>query len=153
MTAERDEKRFDCVKFMREQRDRLSDKMATMSSAEFSDWLDSRRYDDPVLQRLANLPPGPRSSRHEEGTSPADHRESPPEQAGSPTEITFEVRSGGRDGPYTARAPGFGLSAAGGSIEEIRRNVRKAVEHHFDDLARRPRAIRLRVVGEEVLQL
>ena len=46
--------KFDCVAFMREARDRISDKMATTSREEFRHWLRSYRYADPALQRLAD---------------------------------------------------------------------------------------------------
>ena len=54
MRSETREKSFDCVAFMREARDRISDKMATMSREEFRHWLRSYRYSDPVLRRLAD---------------------------------------------------------------------------------------------------
>ena len=54
MRSEAREKSFDCVAFMREARDRISDKMATMSREGFRRWLRSYRYPDPVLQRLAD---------------------------------------------------------------------------------------------------
>ena len=54
MKSETRKKSFDCVAFMREARDRVSDKMATMSREEFRRWLRSYRYSDPALQRLAD---------------------------------------------------------------------------------------------------
>ena len=53
MRSETREESFDCVAFMREARDRISAKMATMSREEFHHWLRSYRYSDPVLQRFA----------------------------------------------------------------------------------------------------
>ena len=49
MRSDTREKSFDCVAFMREARDRISDKMATMRREEFHHWLRSYRYSDPVL--------------------------------------------------------------------------------------------------------
>lgn len=46
------EKSFDCVAFMRAQRARLSEKMASMGSEEFRRWLHNKEYDDPTLARL-----------------------------------------------------------------------------------------------------
>lgn len=46
-------KSFDCVKSMREARDRLSAEIAAMSYDELATWLRSHRYADPLLQRLA----------------------------------------------------------------------------------------------------
>ena len=48
------EKRFDCVEYMRRERDRISAKIATMDHRELVRWLRSFRYADPTLQRLAD---------------------------------------------------------------------------------------------------
>lgn len=69
MTTEPKNKKFDCVAFMREARDHVSDKMATMSREEFRHWLRSYRYSDPVLQRLADET---RSGKPEDGEAPAN---------------------------------------------------------------------------------
>jgi hypothetical protein len=47
-------KSFDCVRSMREIRDRLSEELAGMSYEEIATWLRSHRYSDPLLQRLAD---------------------------------------------------------------------------------------------------
>ena len=47
-------KRFDCVEFMRRERDRISAEIATMDHQELARWLRSFRYTDPALQRLAD---------------------------------------------------------------------------------------------------
>lgn len=52
--SERSSKTFDCVESMRQARDKLSDEIEGMSYDELVRWLRSRRYTDPVLQRLAN---------------------------------------------------------------------------------------------------
>ena len=44
---------FDCVAFMREARSRLSEKMNSMSSEEFRDWMYHHEYADPRLAKLA----------------------------------------------------------------------------------------------------
>ena len=46
MTIEPHGKKFDCVAFMREAQDRISDTMATMSREEFRHWL--RSYRTPI---------------------------------------------------------------------------------------------------------
>jgi hypothetical protein len=51
--TERSSKTFDCVESMREARDKLSAEIEGMSYDELVRWLRSRRYADPVLQRLA----------------------------------------------------------------------------------------------------
>ena len=48
------EKRFDCVEYMRRERDRISAEIATMDHRELVQWLRSFRYPDPALQRLAD---------------------------------------------------------------------------------------------------
>jgi N-acetylglucosamine kinase-like BadF-type ATPase len=51
--SERSSKTFDCVESMRQVRDKLSAEIEGMSYDELVRWLRSRRYTDPVLQRLA----------------------------------------------------------------------------------------------------
>ncbi len=45
---------FDCVASMREARDRIDAEIAGMSYDELERWLRTKRYSDPVLQRLAD---------------------------------------------------------------------------------------------------
>ena len=54
MPPEPAEKRFDCVEYMRRERDRISAEIATMDHRELVRWLRSFRYSDPALQRLAD---------------------------------------------------------------------------------------------------
>ena len=49
------DKNFDCVQFMREARDRVSAELEPMTSDERVDWMNSRRFDHPALERLAEL--------------------------------------------------------------------------------------------------
>lgn len=69
----------------------------------------------------------------------------------SEAEIIFQVSEDEVDGGYTASALGYGIHTEGDSLEEIRRNVKEAVECYFDDTMLRPRLIRLHFVREEVL--
>ena len=69
----------------------------------------------------------------------------------SETEIIFEVSEDEVDGGYSASALGYGIHTEGDSLEELRRNVREAVDCYFDDMAARPKLIRLHFVREEVL--
>ena len=66
------------------------------------------------------------------------------------SEIIFLVEEA-PEGGYTARALGQSVFTDGDSLEELRNNVREAVECHFDE-GRRPRIIRLHFVREEVMQ-
>jgi len=52
--SERSSKTFDCVQSMRQARDKLSAEIEGMTYDELLQWLRSRRYTDPVLQRLAD---------------------------------------------------------------------------------------------------
>ncbi len=45
--------RFDCVAYMRQVRDRLSEQIAAMSYEDLVGWLRAHRYSDPGLQRLS----------------------------------------------------------------------------------------------------
>ena len=69
----------------------------------------------------------------------------------SGTEIIFEVSEDQLDGGYSASALGFGIHTQGDTLDELRRNVREAVDCYFDDAMERPRLIRLHYVRDEVL--
>jgi predicted RNase H-like HicB family nuclease len=66
------------------------------------------------------------------------------------TEIIFLVEES-PEGGYTARALGESVFTDGDTLEELRRNVREAVDCHFEE-GEGPRLIRLHFVREEVLQ-
>ena len=68
----------------------------------------------------------------------------------SGTEIIFEVSEDELDGRYSASAVGFGIHTQGDTKEELRRNVREAVDCHFDDSMVRPCLIRLHFLCDEV---
>ena len=51
--SEPSSKTFDCVKSMRQIRDRLSAEIADMSYDQLAKWIRAHEYSDPVLQRLA----------------------------------------------------------------------------------------------------
>ncbi|MCY3702161.1 MAG: hypothetical protein OXG16_05695 [Rhodospirillales bacterium] len=69
----------------------------------------------------------------------------------SVTEIIFEVSDDELDGGYSASALGFGIHTEGGTLDELRRNIKEAVDCYFDDSMERPRLIRLHYVRDEVL--
>ena len=69
----------------------------------------------------------------------------------SGTEIIFEVSEDELDGGYSASALGFGIHTQGDTLDELRRNVREAVDCYFDENMDRPRPIRLRSVRGENL--
>ena len=57
--------------------------------------------------------------------------------------------------PATSRggALGYGIHTQGETIDELRRNVREAVECYFDATMQRPALVRLHFVRDEVLAL
>lgn len=69
----------------------------------------------------------------------------------STTEIIFEVTEDEVDGGYSATALGYAIHTQGDSVDEIRRNVKEAVDCYFDESMLRPRLIRLHFVRDEVL--
>ena len=68
----------------------------------------------------------------------------------SGTEIIFEVSEDELDGGYSASALGYGIHTQADTLDDLRRNVREAVECYFDDDIDRPRLIRLHYVRDEV---
>jgi hypothetical protein len=64
-------------------------------------------------------------------------------------EIIFLIEEAA-EGGFTARALGASIFTQADSIEDLRRNVREAVECHFDE-GQGPKIIRLHFVREEVL--
>ena len=67
------------------------------------------------------------------------------------TEIIFEVTEDEVDGGYSASALSYGIHTEGQSLEEIRRNVKEAVDCYFDETMTRPQMIRLHFVRDEIL--
>lgn len=70
-----------------------------------------------------------------------------------PSEVIFEVSEDEADGGYSASAVGFGIHTEGETMDEVRRNVREAVECYFDEGSARPLLVRLHFVRDEVLTL
>ena len=67
------------------------------------------------------------------------------------SEIIFEVTEDDVDGGYSASALGFGIHTQGDSLDEIRRNIKEAVDCFIDDKMPRPSLIRLHFVRDELL--
>jgi predicted RNase H-like HicB family nuclease len=65
------------------------------------------------------------------------------------SEIIFLVEEAG-EGGYTARAVSEAIFTEGDTLDDLRRNVREAVECHFDE-NKAPKIIRLHIVREEIL--
>ncbi len=67
------------------------------------------------------------------------------------TEIIFDVREDEVDGGYTASALGVGIHTQGESLDELRANVKEAVDCYFEETMESPKVIRLHFVRDEVL--
>ena len=65
-------------------------------------------------------------------------------------EVIFEVREDSADGGYTAHALGCGIHTQGETEDDIRVNVRDAVECYFEQ-EELPKVIHLHFVRDEVL--
>ena len=66
-------------------------------------------------------------------------------------EIIFDVREDEVDGGYAASALGVGIHTQGETLEELRANVKEAVDCYFDETMVAPKVIRLHFVRDEVL--
>lgn len=64
-------------------------------------------------------------------------------------EILFLVEEA-VEGGYTARAMGTPIFTEADTLEELRANVREAVQTHFDE-GMAPKIVRLHIVREEIL--
>ena len=65
------------------------------------------------------------------------------------SEIIFSVQESA-EGGYEARALGHSIFTQADTLDELKRNVREAVQCHFDD-GKAPRVIRLHTVKDEVI--
>jgi predicted RNase H-like HicB family nuclease len=68
----------------------------------------------------------------------------------APNEIIFEVTDAD-EGGYCARALGLSIFTEGDTMEQLRQNVREAVDCYFDETMEAPRIIRLHFVRDEVM--
>ena len=68
-------------------------------------------------------------------------------------EIIFEVSEDEIDGGYSASALGYGIHTQADTLDDLRRNIREAVECYFDPTMRRPAVVCLRFVRDEILAL
>jgi predicted RNase H-like HicB family nuclease len=65
-------------------------------------------------------------------------------------EIIFLVEED-PEGGFTARAMGLSIFTQGDTIEELKRNIKDALQCHFDKEEDIPRIIRIHIVKEEVI--
>jgi predicted RNase H-like HicB family nuclease len=67
------------------------------------------------------------------------------------SEIIFDVREDETDGGYTASALGVGIHTQAATLEELRTNVKEAVNCYYDEKMEAPKVIRLHFVRDEVI--
>ncbi len=65
-------------------------------------------------------------------------------------EIIFEILEDPTGG-YTAAALGFGIHTQGETVEDLKIQLRDAVECYFDDSSERPAVVRLHFVRDELM--
>ena len=66
-------------------------------------------------------------------------------------EIIFLIEEA-LEGGYIAKAIGEGIFTESDTLEELKRNIREAVECHFDG-DKKPKLIRLHMIKKEVIAL
>ena len=64
-------------------------------------------------------------------------------------EIIFLIEEA-LEGGYTAKAIGAGIFTEADTLEEIKKNIKEAVECHYED-DKKPKLIRLHMIKEEVI--
>jgi len=67
------------------------------------------------------------------------------------SEISFEVSEDEVDGGYNASALGVGIHTEGDTLEDLRANVKEAVDCYYDETMDAPKVMRLHFVRDEVL--
>jgi hypothetical protein len=67
------------------------------------------------------------------------------------SEIIFSVEES-PEGGYEARALGHSIFTQGDTMDELKRNVREAIQCHFDE-GEVPKVIRLHTVKDEVISV
>lgn len=68
-------------------------------------------------------------------------------------EIIFEVLEDEIEGGFTASALGYGIHTEGETREKLEKNIREAIDCHFDESMKKPKIIRLHFVHDEILAL
>ena len=65
-------------------------------------------------------------------------------------EIIFLIEDAD-DGGFVAKSLNYGIYTDAETVEELRENIRDAVNCHFDEDEKKPKVIRLHFVHDEVL--
>ncbi|MGC9329251.1 MAG: type II toxin-antitoxin system HicB family antitoxin [Candidatus Hinthialibacter sp.] len=69
------------------------------------------------------------------------------------SELIFEIKDDEIEGGYVASALGYGIHTQGESVDELKHNIKEAVECYFDDHDEKPKLLRLHYVKDEVISL
>lgn len=67
-------------------------------------------------------------------------------------ELIFEVLEDASGG-FTATALGFGIHTQGETEEDLKKQVREAVDCYFDESAEKPSLVRLHFVRDELMAI
>jgi predicted RNase H-like HicB family nuclease len=67
------------------------------------------------------------------------------------SEIIFDVKEDDVAGGFVASALGFGIHTEAETLEQLRDDVKEAVDCYFDETMDAPKVIRLHFVRDEVL--
>ncbi|MCY4374264.1 MAG: hypothetical protein OXC31_10870 [Spirochaetaceae bacterium] len=78
MTSENRTKSFDCVKSVREIRDRVSAEIANMSYEELREWLDAQVQQDPLFARIPQFRASDATETMQDAGRAPDPRLDPP---------------------------------------------------------------------------
>ena len=65
--------------------------------------------------------------------------------------IGFDVPEYEIDGRCSARSLGSSILTGGGPLDDVRRDVRDAVDRHFDETMQRPSEVHLHFVRDEIV--
>lgn len=69
------------------------------------------------------------------------------------SELIFEVKEDEVDGGFVASALGVGIHTQGETIEDLKKNIKEAIDCYFDDPQEKSALVRLHQVKDEVFTL
>lgn len=148
MTDESRQKSFDCVRWTRKIRDQMYEETKHLSPEQRLQRLRSSRPKHPVLAKMWDSAKRPPSSRwRDHGTHRVNGRDE--------TQVVIEISKDEATGRYAANALEGCIRAEGDSLDEIRANVKQAVDRYLDDTApmARPKYLCLRFLRDEVIPI
>lgn len=66
------------------------------------------------------------------------------------SELIFEVKEDDVDGGFVASALGVGIHTQGETIEDLKKNIKEAIDCYLDDPQEIPTLVRLHQVKDEI---